>query len=145
MPEALSSSIDSIPASLSNLYEIGGTATYIKKRDGMRRRLHDQLPKDLLLSPTFLANLPLDVMGVPASCGLLTAPELAITALDATAMRDKVAAGELTAVAVVSAIGRRAAIAQQLTCCKFLLPSLHSLSQLRLSHRSEGLTVNIPL
>lgn len=131
-------------SSLPDLYEIGGTPAYLAKRDTMRQRLYDKLPKDVLLPQSVLDSHPLNVTGVPASCGLLTARELAITALDATDVRDKVAAGDLTAVEVVSAFGRRAAIAQQVTCCTFP-PSLvlarppSGYSDIPPSHRLDGL------
>lgn len=58
------------------------------------------------------------VLDVPAKCGLLSKEELAITEIqDATALRDKLAAQELSAVEVVTAFSKRAAIAQQLTSC----------------------------
>lgn len=58
------------------------------------------------------------VLDVPAKCGLLSKAELAITEIqDATALRDKLAAQELTAIEVVTAFCKRAAIAQQLTSC----------------------------
>lgn len=83
-------------------------------------RVLSQLPTDLLLPPGLLGNLPKDVTGIPLSCGLLNQNEIAITALDATGVRDAIAAGKLTAVEAVSAFGRRAAIAHQLVKCKWL-------------------------
>lgn len=58
------------------------------------------------------------VLDIPSKCGLLSHAELAITEIqDATALRDKLAAGELSAVDVAAAFCKRAAIAQQLTSC----------------------------
>ncbi|KAF9235627.1 amidase signature domain-containing protein [Melanogaster broomeanus] len=51
------------------------------------------------------------------TCGLLTQEELAITKLDATAVLARIASGQLTAVETVTAFGKRAAIAHQLTAC----------------------------
>lgn len=58
------------------------------------------------------------VLDIPKACGLLTPKELAITEnYDATALRDKLAAGEVSSVDVTTAFCKRAAIAQQLTSC----------------------------
>ncbi|KAE8382660.1 amidase signature domain-containing protein [Aspergillus bertholletiae] len=58
------------------------------------------------------------VLTIPQRCGILTPKELDITEMvDATALRDKLAAGELTAVEVATAFCKRAAIAQQITTC----------------------------
>jgi len=60
----------------------------------------------------------LSVLDIPKTCGLLTDRELFITeSFDATALRDKLAAGEFSAVEVATAFCKRSAIAQQLTCC----------------------------
>lgn len=58
------------------------------------------------------------VLDIPRTCGLLTTRELDITEnYDATALRDKLAAGEFSSVEVATAFCKRAAIAQQLTSC----------------------------
>ncbi|TVY64731.1 Acetamidase [Fusarium oxysporum f. sp. cubense] len=60
----------------------------------------------------------LSVLDIPKTCGLLTDRELFITeSFGATALRDKLAAGEFSAVEVATAFCKRSAIAQQLTCC----------------------------
>lgn len=93
-----------------------GTPEYVAEGEAIRARVLDSLPKDLRLSNEY-ADLK-SVMHVPEEYGLLTKDELAITALDATGVRDAVAKGELSAVAVVTAFGRRAAIAHQLVFCE---------------------------
>ncbi|WFD29885.1 hypothetical protein MSPP1_000899 [Malassezia sp. CBS 17886] len=73
-----------------------------------------RIPADLRLST--VPEGP--VMGVPAACGLLTRAELHITeAYDMHALRDALADGTHTALDVVTAFGKRAAIAHQLTNC----------------------------
>lgn len=58
------------------------------------------------------------VLDIPRTCGLLTPQELGITEdYDATALRDKLAAGEFSSFEVTTAFCKRAAIAQQLTSC----------------------------
>ncbi|KDQ52322.1 hypothetical protein JAAARDRAFT_163030 [Jaapia argillacea MUCL 33604] len=94
-----------------------GNASYDTKAAQLKSRLAEQIPTSLRLPASILSNLPLDVTGIPASCGFLSPEELAITELDATAICEKIAAGKLTAVETVTAFGKRAAIAQQLSCC----------------------------
>lgn len=55
-----------------------------------------------------------NVMDYPAKSNILTADELDITALSAVDLVAKMAARELTAVAVITAFSKRAAIAHQL-------------------------------
>jgi hypothetical protein len=69
------------------------------------------------LSKEILGSLPYDVTTVPETCGLLSEDEIATTKLDATEIRDKIAARKLTAVQAVTAFGKRAAIAHQVTTC----------------------------
>ncbi|KII85160.1 hypothetical protein PLICRDRAFT_116709 [Plicaturopsis crispa FD-325 SS-3] len=102
---------------LSDLPQATGNASYTEKAQALRQRLASSIPESLRLPSTLLDNLPLDVTSIPASCGLLTPEELALTDLDATAIRDKIAAGKLTCVEVVTAFGKRAAIAHQLVHC----------------------------
>ncbi|KAL4737310.1 amidase signature domain-containing protein [Aspergillus similis] len=59
-----------------------------------------------------------NVVDVPRACGILTQREIHITEdYDATALLEKLAAGAFTSVEVTTAFCKRAAIAQQLTCC----------------------------
>ncbi|KAH7928818.1 amidase [Leucogyrophana mollusca] len=94
-----------------------GNASYTEKVQSVKSRLEASIPSSLRLPSSILGNLPLDVTGIPESCGLLTSSELAITELDATTICQKIASGDLTAVDAVSAFGKRAAIAHQLTAC----------------------------
>ncbi|OAX39697.1 amidase signature enzyme, partial [Rhizopogon vinicolor AM-OR11-026] len=96
---------------------IGGDASYEAKARVLREQLEVKIPASLRLPPTVLEDPPLDVTRIPETCGILTPEELAITELDATAVCQKIAAGELTAVEAVTAFGKRAAIAHQLTAC----------------------------
>ncbi|EGO00853.1 hypothetical protein SERLA73DRAFT_87177 [Serpula lacrymans var. lacrymans S7.3] len=104
-------------SSISSLPVVTGNAAFTAKVSDVRERLESQIPTTLRLPSSLLDNLPLDVTGIPESCGLLSENELAITDLDATAVCDKIAKGELTAVDTVTAFGKRAAIAHQLTAC----------------------------
>ncbi|KAG2365968.1 amidase signature domain-containing protein [Suillus spraguei] len=96
---------------------IGGNASYEAKARVLREQLDAKIPAALKLPPAILEDPPLDITHIPETCGLLNAQELTITELDATAVCQKIAAGELTAVEVVTAFGKRAAIAHQLTAC----------------------------
>jgi amidase len=70
------------------------------------------LPTDALID---LDNLPLDVTSVPRTCGKLTSWELDITEqYDATALLGQLSTGAITAVNLLTAFQKRAAIAQQL-------------------------------
>ncbi|KZT52953.1 amidase [Calocera cornea HHB12733] len=94
-----------------------GNAEYTAKAKEINERMEAQIPASLRLSPNLLADLPVDVTGIPETCGLLTEKELEITELDATGLCAKLAKGELTAVETVTAYGKRAAIAHQLVHC----------------------------
>ncbi|KAF7341532.1 Amidase domain-containing protein [Mycena venus] len=80
-----------------------------------------RIPAFLRLAPSFLANYPLgsDVRSAVEASGLLTAEELEITAStsDATTILERIKRKELTAVQIVTAFAKRAAIAHQLLSC----------------------------
>ncbi|KAJ7737081.1 amidase signature domain-containing protein [Mycena metata] len=80
-----------------------------------------RIPHYLRLPPSFLANYPpgSDVRSAAESCGLLSFEELEITnpVSDATSLLGRIERKELTAVQVVTAFGKRAAIAHQLLSC----------------------------
>ncbi|KAJ7101415.1 amidase signature domain-containing protein [Mycena belliarum] len=80
-----------------------------------------RIPESLRLAPAFTAKYSTgaDVRAAAAECGLLTADELAITSLDqdASQILERIKRKELTAVQVVTAFAKRAAIAHQLLCC----------------------------
>lgn len=95
-----------------------GTPAFEEKRQKVIAELNDSIPKDLHLSESIFKDLPLDVTSIPASCGLLTPDEVAITEkYDATGLAEAIAKKQLTAAAVATAFCKRAAIAHQLTCC----------------------------
>ncbi|KIJ65933.1 hypothetical protein HYDPIDRAFT_87857 [Hydnomerulius pinastri MD-312] len=96
---------------------ITGNADFTSKVQSVKDRLNAQIPSSLRLPSSTLANLPLDVTRIPTTCGLLSSSELAITDLDATTVCKRIASGELTAVEAVTAFGKRAAIAHQVTNC----------------------------
>ncbi|KZT62249.1 amidase [Calocera cornea HHB12733] len=101
----------------TKLAEATGSPAYTTKVTAMKKRLDSQIPDSLRLPREIVDTAPLDVTGVPATTGLLTEKELAITALDATAVCEKIASGQLTAVETVTAFGKRAIIAHQLVHC----------------------------
>ncbi|KAG2148923.1 amidase signature domain-containing protein [Suillus clintonianus] len=123
---------------------VGGNALYEAKARVLREQLEAKFPASLRLPPAILEDPPLDVTHIPETCGLLTPQELAITELDATAVCQKIAAGELTAVEAVTAFGKRAAIAHQLTACLidfFLDEGIKQAQQLDEYFRKEGKVV----
>uniref|UniRef100_A0A0C4DJ15 Amidase domain-containing protein n=1 Tax=Fusarium oxysporum (strain Fo5176) TaxID=660025 RepID=A0A0C4DJ15_FUSOF len=76
------------------------------------------LEPSALLKPEDLASLPLNVLPVPRSCGLLTDLELDLTEnLDATDLLRMLAKQQVTARALLTAFRKRATIAQQCTNC----------------------------
>jgi len=96
-----------------------GTPDFEAAAAALRARVTSQIPASLVLPPSLTTSTPapLDVTTIPETCGLLTPTELAITALDATALCEKIAVRELSSVDVVRAFGKRAAIAHQVTGC----------------------------
>jgi hypothetical protein len=96
-----------IPASLDPAQAI---AHAIAERDS-------KIPAKFLLPLKTKAALLLNVADVRSSSGLLSPRELEITALDATSLRDAIAARAYTAVEVARAFVGATAIAQQTTNC----------------------------
>jgi amidase len=96
---------------------ITGTPSYTAAAEKIRARLDAEIPASLRLPQELLDDLPVDVSAIAETCGLLTPEELAITELDATAVRDQIAAGTLSAVDTVTAFGKRAVVVHQLTGC----------------------------
>lgn len=86
-----------------------------------RAEMFDKIPAEWRLSPEFLtegADLNANVLDVPSRCGILSLEELEITEkYSATSLAVAVRSGSLKAKTVASAFCKRAAIAQQLTCC----------------------------
>ncbi|KAJ5625974.1 hypothetical protein N7510_002283 [Penicillium lagena] len=95
--------------------------TWEEKAAAKRAEADAKIPSEWRLPAEILEQLKNNdqcVLDVPSKCGLLSDAELAITEIqDATALRDKLAAQELSAVEVAAAFCKRAAIAQQLTFC----------------------------
>lgn len=76
------------------------------------------IPPGWILPADILRNSSTNVLNVPKTSGILTEREIQITEdYDATALLEKLAAGEFSSVDVTTAFCKRAAIAQQLTCC----------------------------
>jgi Asp-tRNA(Asn)/Glu-tRNA(Gln) amidotransferase A subunit family amidase len=120
---------------------VDGDASYKAKARVFQQQLEAKIPASLRLSLAILEDPPLDVTHIPKTCGLLTTQELAITELDATAVCQRIASGELTAVDAVTAFGKRAAIAHQLTACLidfFLDEGIKQAQQLDEYFRKEG-------
>lgn len=87
-----------------------------------RQSVLDKIPQEWRLPAATLAEAheanELDVTSIPRESGILTADEITITEnYDATALLEKLAAAEYSALAVTTAFCKRAAIAQQLTSC----------------------------
>lgn len=103
--------VDGLPV-LSPM-QIGRPAWYLKA-SAKRRAREALIPAAWRLPQALLEALPSDVRPIPASCGLLTTAELAVTEEDdAAALIARMASGELQAVNVCRAYCKRAAIAQQ--------------------------------
>ncbi|KAH7905825.1 amidase signature domain-containing protein [Hygrophoropsis aurantiaca] len=118
-----------------------GNSSFTAKAKSVQERLESSIPDYLRLPASILKNLPLDVTGIPESCGLLTSSELAITELDATTICQRIARGELSSVETVTAFGKRAAIAHQLTACLtdfFLEEGIAQAQELDAYYKREG-------
>lgn len=95
-----------------------GDNKYEKLRASILQRLHDQIPEEYYLPQSIIDNPPLDVTDIPRTCGILSAEELEITEnYDAVGLAEAIASKKYKAVTVAKAFCKRAAIAQQLTCC----------------------------
>lgn len=106
-------------------------STWQEKAAAKRAEIAAKIPQEWLLSAEFLKEATGDanVLDIPARCGILTSSEIQITEIqDATTLRDKLVARELSAVEVATAFCKRAAIAQQLTCCltETMFPEAHA-------------------
>ncbi|KAJ4477186.1 amidase signature domain-containing protein [Lentinula aciculospora] len=89
-------------------------------RDAVVER-ESRIPANLRLHPEFIARYPAgsDVLGAAASSGLMSDKELQLTdpSNDATAILLAIKDKNVTAVDVLTAFMKRAAIAHQLVCC----------------------------
>lgn len=94
------------------------TITWEQKAASKQTSAYAKIPPEWRLPADILQQAPDNVLDIPRQCGLLTSQELGITEdHDATALRDELSAGKLSAVDVTVAFCKRAAIAQQLTSC----------------------------
>lgn len=94
-----------------------GSESYEAKRKAIADSLAASIPSSLHLTQEQLTKSK-NVTQIPRECGLLKAEELDITeSYDAVGIAEAIASGKLTSRAVVSAFGKRAAIAHQLTSC----------------------------
>ncbi|ORY90294.1 amidase signature domain-containing protein [Leucosporidium creatinivorum] len=83
-----------------------------------RAQLHASIPSAWLLPASTLAAPPSDVRSIPRSSGILSELELKITEEDnAAVILEKIRSREWSSEQVTLAFCKRAAIAQQLTCC----------------------------
>lgn len=94
-----------------------GNAHFTRLVSAQLSRLQNQIPPTYRLDESLLENPPLNVTSIPETCGILSQKEITITNLDATGVLEKIKSKELSAVEVVTAFGKRAAIAHQLTAC----------------------------
>lgn len=81
-----------------------------KKKEQLSR-----IPAEWILKPEAMPTPEMvDLRPIASSCGILSAKELEITSdYDATALLEKIASGEYSAVEVVTAYCKRAAVGQQ--------------------------------
>jgi amidase len=95
-----------------------GTPEYEAKRLPLFAAIASNIPEEWYLPQELIDNPPKDVSNIPSTCGLLSAEELEITEKhDATSLAEAIAARQYTAVSVIKAFIKRAAIAHQLVCC----------------------------
>ncbi|KAL2869120.1 putative general amidase [Aspergillus lucknowensis] len=90
------------------------------KAQRKREELASKIPPEWRLSSKLLekANSTDSLLGIPRESGILSDREIIITEnSDATGLLERLTSGELTASEVATAFCKRAAIAQQLTCC----------------------------
>jgi len=76
-----------------------------------RQEIYNALPPEYLIAPELLEND--HVVDLPETCGLLSARELSITSLSATKLLQFMHNETYTAVEVITAFCKRAAIAHQ--------------------------------
>lgn len=86
-----------------------------------RAELEAKIPADWRLLPQYLtgtADSDINVLDVPRRCGVLSLEEIEITEkYSAALLAQAVQSGALKARSVATAFCKRAAVAQQLTCC----------------------------
>lgn len=83
-----------------------------------RAEIHASIPREYILPASVLSSPPINTLTYLRTSGILNATELAITeTTSAPTLLAQLARGEYTAVQVLRAFFKRAAIAQQLTGC----------------------------
>ncbi|CEL10366.1 Putative General amidase-C [Source:UniProtKB/TrEMBL;Acc:Q9C1C7] [Aspergillus calidoustus] len=95
-------------------------AEWEQKARQKREALADKIPSECRLPSHLIekAKVTDNILGIPRESGILSEEELTITEnYDATALLERLTTGQLTASKVATAFCKRAAIAQQLTCC----------------------------
>ncbi|KAK5044731.1 hypothetical protein LTR84_010505 [Exophiala bonariae] len=97
---------------------IQGTAEYEANRLPLFAAISSNIPEEWYLPQELFDNPPKNVSNIPSTCGLLSAEELEITEKhDATSLAEAIAARQYSAVTVIKAFIKRAAIAHQLVRC----------------------------
>ncbi|KAM0350574.1 hypothetical protein ACHAPU_003058 [Fusarium lateritium] len=95
-----------------------GTDEFEAKRATLLESFASKVPESFRLPLSIIQNPPKDVTKIPATCGILSPQELAITEdHDAVSLLESISRRKYTAVEVAQAFCKRAIIAHQLTCC----------------------------
>jgi len=84
-----------------------------KTAQDKKARIFESIPEEWRIKTAVTDN---SVLEYPKTSGIMSAEELAITESTAVDLVAKMAAGELTSVAVTTAFCKRAALATQLVC-----------------------------
>ncbi|KAL2841869.1 amidase signature domain-containing protein [Aspergillus pseudoustus] len=96
------------------------SAKWEQKARQKREDLASKIPSEWYLPPDLMdkAKSTDNILGLPRESGILSEDEIDITEnYDVTALLERLTGGELSAAKVTTAFCKRAAIAQQLTCC----------------------------
>ncbi|KAH9946646.1 general amidase [Amylocystis lapponica] len=108
-----------------------------------RRRQKESIPQQWLIPP--ISKDHLNVLDVPATCGLLTSKELEITnTADVSVLLERLASAEWSSVEVTTAFCKRAVIAHQLTNCLtevFVEKALERATQLDVYLKEHGTVI----
>lgn len=95
-----------------------GSPGFEEKRSALLQAFAVKVPLEYRLPTELIKSPPIDVSGIPVSCGILSAEELEITEdYDAVSLSEALASRKYTAVTVAKAFAKRAIIAHQVTCC----------------------------
>jgi len=95
-----------------------GDAAFEKTRRHLINQFDAGRPQDYIIARHVIGHPPTDVTKIPRSCGILSAEEIAITAVfDAVDLAKAIAQRKYTAVAVATAFSKRAIICHQISNC----------------------------